>query len=160
MFFWQFTLRTGSTAKASYQRKHCLTTAVKALSSLPPSFSSSHFFFLIFTFSCFGVWWLSAQPFDTKHMGAVLRRHSADKQYLVSCALVKGDTVGYCYSTDLCVCLPHSRASFTWADRQWKLKQQQQIRGRFYSSTVTHCPLKQEILHQNVVRCVSSIYRK
>lgn len=38
---------------------------------LPPSFSSSPFLFLIFAFSCFGVWWL----FDTKQ-GAVLRLQS------------------------------------------------------------------------------------
>lgn len=68
MFFWQFTLRTGSTAKASYQRKHCLTTAVKALSSLPYSlplspppliFSSSflHFPVLVFGGSLLSLWY-------------------------------------------------------------------------------------------------------
>lgn len=70
MFFWQFTLRTGSTAKVSYQRKHCLTTAVKALSSLPPSlflllsFFLPHFYIFLF-------WCLVAlcSAFDTKQRG-------------------------------------------------------------------------------------------
>lgn len=66
---------------ASYQRKHCLTTAVKALSSLPPSLflllSLSLPHFCIFLFWCLVALCL---VFDTKQ-GAV---PGAQTQYLVN----------------------------------------------------------------------------
>lgn len=84
MFFWQFIWRTGSTASTSYQRKHCLTTAVKALSSLPLSLSFSLPHFCIFLFWCLvalsSVWSL----IQNKRLSSGRRAPDTHTQYLVN----------------------------------------------------------------------------
>lgn len=100
--FWHWVERTGSAAKNSYQRKRCLTAAVKTFSSLsPPLFLSSVFFFFSsFAFSCCGVWQSSLQG-----GGATYRDRAAEFG-----KTVKPDAADYSCCGHLRMCVYHNPA--------------------------------------------------